>query len=321
MLVFLSPAGIFLMWKNKKYNKFTRTILTAFFSVYFVIYASAVTDGLPQQTSTPGNAQNISGSLKVHFIDVGQADSILLQQGNQFMLVDAGNNGDARVIKNYLDNQGVSELKYFIGTHKDEDHIGSADYILNSFKVGKVYFPKQTATTQTFKDFSTAVKNKGLSLTVPKPGDQFKLGDALITVLAPKRSNYGDSNDYSIVIKASFGNTSFLLTGDAEAESEKEMLESGMDLSATLLKAGHHGSRTSTSKAFLDKVNPKYAVISAGKDNKYGHPAQETMDRFKNKGIKVYRTDEQGTIIATSDGEAITFNRDPGSYKGIVSSK
>jgi competence protein ComEC len=273
----------------------------------------------PLKTAEPNNPTN--GELKISYIDVGQADSILLQQGTNFMLVDAGNNGDAQTIKTYLDKQGVKELEYFVGTHKDEDHIGSADTIINSYKVGKVYFPKQTATTQTFKSFATAVKGKGLSLTVPRVGEQFKLGDATITVLAPNGTSYEDSNDYSIVLKVTYGNTSFLLTGDAEAQSEKEMVASGMDLSATVLKAGHHGSKTSTSQAFLDKVNPKYAVVSVGKDNKYKHPSQESMDRLKSKGVKVYRTDEQGTVVATSNGTDVMFNAEPGSYNGIVSAK
>lgn len=363
MLIFLSPVGIFLMWRYRKYNRITRTILSVFFALWFFFYAVAAASEQQQNliqgntntvtesgnktdssqkaekptqgTSTDSNSQNtttsqsqienlknnnatVTGELKVHFIDVGQADSILLQQDSNFMLVDAGNNGDAQMVKNYLTNQGVKELQYFIGTHKDEDHIGSADYIINSFEVGKVYFPKQTATTKTFKDFVIAVKNKKLLLTVPKVGEEFKLGGATITVLAPKSSSYEDSNDYSIVVKVGFGSTSFLLAGDAEAVSEKEMVASGRDLSATVLKVGHHGSRSSTSQAFLNNVNPKFAVIPVGIDNKYGHPAQETMDRLKNKGVKVFRTDEQGTIIVTSNGKDVAFNVKPGSYKGIA---
>lgn len=314
--------------KQNKNNKAVRTILAAIF-IIVSIYAAfnglnldgkkTQNSGNKPETSQGTNSNNtaVAGELKISFIDVGQADSILLQQGDKFMLIDAGNNGDADTVKKYLASQGVKELQYFIGTHKDEDHIGGADAIINSFKVGKVYFPKQAATTNTFKDFAAAVKNKGLSLTVPKVGEQFKLGEASLTVLAPNSSDYEDSNDYSIVVKVVFGSTSFLLTGDAEALSEREMVSAGKDLSAIVLKAGHHGSATSTSQAFLDKVNPKYAVISAGTGNKYGHPAQETMDRLKNKGVKVFRTDEQKTIIVTSSGKDISFNVQPGSYKGI----
>jgi competence protein ComEC len=296
--------------KQSKNSKIISAIITVIVAIG-LIYTNL--NGM-----TSDDNSKATGQLKVNFIDVGQADSILLQQGDKFMLVDAGNNGDAETVKDYLTSQGVKELQYFIGTHKDEDHIGGADAVINSFNVGKVYFPKQIATTQTYKDFVTAVKNKGLSLTVPKVGENFKLGEAVVTVLAPNSSEYEDSNDYSIVVKITYGSTSFLLTGDAEARSEKELVASGKDLSATLLKVGHHGSLTSTSEAFLNKVNPKFAVISAGAGNKYGHPAQETMDKLKAKGVQVFRTDEQKTIIATSNGKEINFNVKPGSYKGIT---
>jgi competence protein ComEC len=299
--------------KKNKNNKIVNAIITIIFIVG-VIYGSI--NGITSDEKNSNTA--LSDELRVNFIDVGQADSILLQEGDKFMLIDAGNNGDAKTVNDYLTSQGVKELQYFIGTHKDEDHIGGADGVISSFKVGKVYFPKQVATTQTYKDFVTAVKNKGLSLTVPKVGEQFKLGDAVVTVLAPNSSEYEDSNDYSIVVKVTFGSTAFLLTGDAEARSEKELVDSGKDLSATVLKVGHHGSLTSTSQAFLDKVNPKFAVVSAGTGNKYGHPAQEIMDKLKAKGVKVFRTDEQKTIIATSNGKDINFNVKPGSYKGIT---
>lgn len=313
--------------KQNKNNKIISAIITVIFVIGFIYTAfNGITSDenktdTKQGVLTESNKNNntaVIGELKVNFIDVGQADSVLLQQGDKFMLIDAGNNGDAQIVKDYLTSQGVKELQYFIGTHKDEDHIGGADAIINSFKVGKVYFPKQEATTQTYKDFVTAVKNKGLSLTVPKVGEQFKLGEATVTVLAPNSSKYEDSNDFSIVVKVTLGSTNFLLTGDAEALSEKELVASGKDLSATVLKVGHHGSLTSTSQAFLNKVNPKFAVISAGTGNKYGHPAQETMDKLKAKGVKVFRTDEQKTIIATSNGKDIEFNVKPGSYKGIT---
>jgi competence protein ComEC len=286
---------------------------------------SNTSESKPQESSSNNEPTKVpentitTGELKVHFIDVGQADSILVQQGNNYMLVDAGNNEDSQTLRNYLNQQGVSELEYFVGTHKDEDHIGSSDYVINSLKVGKVYFPKQTATTRTFEDFVTAVKGKGLKLTVPTVGESFKLGEATITVLAPNSSSYEDANDYSIVLKVQYGNTSFLLTGDAESVSESEMLSKGVNLSSTVLKVGHHGSKSSTSQTFLDKVNPKYAVISVGEGNSYGHPTQEIMNRLKAKNIPVYRTDENGTIVATSDGNSISFSTKPGSYNGITS--
>ncbi|MGV8905920.1 MAG: ComEC/Rec2 family competence protein [Acetobacterium sp.] len=282
----------------------------------------ATNDTTPQNDNTttvsPG-IPAVTGEIKVHFIDVGQADCILVQQGNSNMLIDAGNNEDAQTIKSYLDSLGVTALDVVIGTHAHEDHIGSMDTVIDSFPVGEIIFPKQTETTNTFKDFVMAVKNKGLTLTEPSVGSAFNIGEATVTILAPNGTGYDDANDYSVVVKVAYGNTSFLLTGDAEAASESQMVSNGSDLSATVLKVGHHGSRSSTSDSFLDKVNPKFAVISVGKGNSYGHPTQEVMNRLQARGIPVYRTDENGTIVATSNGNDVTFNTDPGSYNGMSS--
>ncbi|WP_443660973.1 ComEC/Rec2 family competence protein [Clostridium algidicarnis] len=258
----------------------------------------------------------VKGELKVHYIDVGQADSILLQQGSNSMLIDAGNNADSELVKKYITDQGITKLDFLVGTHPHEDHIGGLDYVINSFKIGKIYMPKATSTTKTFKDVVNAIKSKSMKISVPTPGQTFKLGEATCTILAPNGSKYEDPNNYSIVIKVTFGSNSFLFTGDAEDVSEKEMLAKGFDLKADVLKVGHHGSKSSTTQGFLDKVSPKYAVVSVGKGNDYGHPVQSTMDRLKNKNIELYRTDENGTVIATSNGKNISFNVKPGSYNG-----
>lgn len=263
----------------------------------------------------------LNGNLKVHFIDVGQADCILIEQDSKYMLIDAGNNGDGKLVKNYLLKEGIKSLDYVIGTHPHEDHIGGLDYVINDFKIGKIYLPKATSTTKTFQDVVTAMKNKGLKAALPKPGETFNLGSATCTILAPNSSDYKDLNNYSIVVKLEFGSSSFLFTGDAEDISEKEILAKGFDVKADVLKVGHHGSRSSTTNEFLSKVNPKYAVISCETGNDYGHPHKETMDKLKGKNIPVYRTDELGTIIATSNGKTISFNTKPGSYKMGVSTK
>ncbi|MBU3198510.1 MBL fold metallo-hydrolase [Clostridium estertheticum] len=268
-----------------------------------------------ENTATVSRVKNtVTGTLKVSYIDVGQADSILIQQGSNSMLIDAGNNEDSSTVKNYISNQGITKLDYVIGTHPHEDHIGGMDYIINSFKIGKIYMPKATSTTKTFQDVVSAIKAKGLKVTAPVVGQTFKVGNATATILAPNSSGYKDLNNFSIVIRLTFGSNSFMFDGDSEDVSENEMLSKGLNVSADVLKVGHHGSNSSTTEAFLNKVNPKYAVISVGKDNSYGHPHKSTMDKLKAKGIKVYRTDENGTIIATSNGKNITFNTKPGSY-------
>ncbi|MFU0824668.1 ComEC/Rec2 family competence protein [Clostridium sp.] len=256
-----------------------------------------------------------SGDLKVHFIDVGQADSILITQGSNSMLIDAGNNEDSNLVVNYLKKQGITKLDYVVGTHPHEDHIGGLDAVIRAFDVKKVYMPKKTSTTKTYKDVITAIKDKGLKIAIPARGTTFKLGEATATVVAPSESgDYEDVNNYSIVIKLKYKNTSFLFAGDAEDVSEQEIIKGGYDIKADVLKVGHHGSRSSTTEVFLNKVSPKYAVISVGEGNEYGHPHKSTMDRLKSKGIPVYRTDEAGTIIATSNGNSITFSSKAGSY-------
>lgn len=275
------------------------------------------------EPSKPVLGGNISSSkektcrtLQVHYIDVGQADSILILQGTHAMLIDAGNNDDYELVYKYLDKQGIKNLEYVIGTHPHEDHIGGLDYIINNFNIGKVILPKDAkSNTKTYTDVLKAISKKGLKAINPIPDTSFKLGEAVCTILAPNSSSYEDLNNYSVVVKIEFGDNSFLFEGDAEALSEMEMVKKGYDLKADVLKVGHHGSSSSTCAKFLAKVQPKYAVISVGKDNSYGHPQKGTMDRLKSSKVKVFRTDECGTIVALSDGKNITFNAKTGDYK------
>jgi competence protein ComEC len=265
-------------------------------------------------TPAASESQGVSGELKVHFINVGQADSILIIDGNKSMLIDAGNNPDGADVVNYIKEQGIKKLDIVIGTHAHEDHIGGMDTVIKSFDIGQVFLPKTTHSTKTFEDVLLAIKAKGLKISSPTPGTDIKLNSAMGKILAPNGSDYKDLNDGSIVVKLNFGNNSFMFTGDAEEASEREILGKGFDVKSDLLKVGHHGSYSSTTDSFLKAVNPKYAVIMVGKDNSYGHPHKTTVEKLKTKGIKVYRTDELGTIIATSDGKNITFNTKEGSY-------
>jgi len=253
----------------------------------------------------------INDELKVHFIDVGQADSILIQEANgNNMLIDAGNNSDSDFVVNYIKEQGIDSLDYIIGTHPHEDHIGGLYAVINTFNVGKIIMPKVSNNTKTFEDVLMAVKNKNLKVTSPVSGQTYELGNATFKILGPNCDVYDSLNNYSIVIYLEFGETSFVFTGDAETESENEMIKNDYDLKADVLKAGHHGSTTSSSAAFIKAIAPKYSVISVGKDNSYGHPDSIILNRLKTMNVKVLRTDESGTIVFTSDGTNLTYVTD-----------
>lgn len=287
---------------------------------------STVPDTAPEQTTattqkqvTPGETQQpiISGSLKVHFLDVGQADSMLIETpGGKSMLIDAGNNADSDMVVSYIKNKKINKIDVLVGTHPHEDHIGGMDVVIKSFDIGKIYMPKASSTTKTFEDVLNALKAKGLKVTTAAAGVSIDLDKGTgCEILAPIGSGYGDINNYSVVIKLTFGDTTFLFAGDAEELSEKEMLNKGYDLKADVLKIGHHGSSSSTSAAFLKAVAPEYAVICVGKENSYGHPTKETLDKLVQAKIQVLRTDINGTIIAVSDGKTVTFDKEPTAAK------
>lgn len=259
--------------------------------------------GCGQQAVTTSESQPEAPGLKVHFIDVGQADAILVQSNGHNMLVDAGNNGDADLVVNYLKDQGVTKLDTIIATHPHEDHIGGMDVVIKNFDVGEALIPKVNYTTRTYRDVLLALRK--VKTTAAQGGQSFNLGQAQVAILGPNNNKYEELNDYSIVCKVTYGQTSFLLTGDAGVEPEQEMLQRGYDLKADVLKVAHHGSSTSTSKAFLKAVNPKMAVISVGQHNDYGHPHKETLQRLAAQGVKVYQTAQVGTIVMTSDGQKI----------------
>jgi competence protein ComEC len=247
--------------------------------------------------------------LKIHYIDVGQADCIFIQTPNHHnLLIDAGKNEDADKILSYLHNQKIKLIDILVATHPHEDHIGSMAAIINKYNVGQLYMPKISTNTETFLNLLKTIKAKGLTINTAQAGCFLNIDPSLvIEMLAPNNSKYEDLNDYSAVIKIVYNQTSFLFTGDASRVSEKEMLKLKYDLKADVLKVGHHGSNTSTTGRFLQAVSPKYAVISVGANNDYGHPGQYTLSRLMNAGIKVYRTDLNGTVTAISDGQNISF--------------
>lgn len=247
-------------------------------------------------------------NLTVHYLDVGQADSIFIELPNsQSMLIDAGNEENGSQIVSYIKALGYTKITYLIATHPHADHIGGMAYVINSINIGSIYMPKVSTTTQTYESLLTAISNKGLSVFTAQAGvSLFNADDLEVVILAPNQDQYDNLNNYSAVIKVTYKNNSFLFMGDAETLSENEIAG---DASADVLKVGHHGSSSSTSQSFLDRVNPQYAVISAGTDNDYGHPTQETLDRLTAIGATIYRTDLDGTVVFTSDGINISMDK------------
>lgn len=249
--------------------------------------------------------------MEVHFLDVGQGDSIYITCDGHHMLVDAGNNDKGSAVWGYLQQQGVETLDYVIGTHPDADHIGGLDVVLYKFDCGTIFMPDVENDTRTYEDVLQVLKDKGERATLPEVGDTYSLGKASFTIIAPNGDYGADLNNASVGILLEHGENSFLMTGDAEEEAEEDILKNGLDISADVYKAGHHGSNTASTEAFLEAVNPAYAVISCGEGNSYGHPHAEVLNRFRSMGVEVFRTDEQGTIVAVSDGKDISWNCTP----------
>ncbi|KUG02652.1 come-like protein, metallo beta-lactamase superfamily hydrolase, secreted [hydrocarbon metagenome] len=261
------------------------------------------------------NQQGQDGQqLEVHFIDVGQGDSILVKNGSNAMLIDTGTNNNSIRLQKYIEQQGIKKLDYAIGTNPLKDHIGGMSDLIDNYDISRIILPQINCINSTHKDLQMNMLAKFIKPIYPEPGKIYPLGDASFTILAPSSNSYEALADYSIVIKLVYGQTSFLFTGDAGKISEQEMLDRQFDLSADVLKLGRHGSSSSTMDEFLQAVNPDSAVISVGKDNPYLHPHMETMLKLNENNIAVYRTDEQSSIVAVSDGNNITFCVEPGSY-------
>ena len=239
--------------------------------------------------------------LLIDYIDVGQADSILIRNQDKVMLIDAGTNEAGETVVNYLENLGITKIDYLIGTHPHEDHIGGLDDVINKFDIGQIYMPKIETTTKTFEDVLEAIENKNLTVTAPNKGDEIVLGQATGKIMTEPILDKDNLNVSSLVFRLEFGNNSFLFMGDAEEENEKTISWTKTDV----LKVGHHGSSTSSSEEFLKQVQPQYAIIMVGEDNSYGLPTQETINKLNTIGSTIYRTDENGTIQLTSDGNTI----------------
>lgn len=258
------------------------------------------------QTVTIASASGVQ--VKVHFIDVGQGDSIYIQlPGNNDILVDGGDNSKGSVVVSYLKNQGVDDIELMIATHMHADHIGGLDDVLAAFGVEAVVDDGMAADTATYRDYRAAVLAEGCRYETVKSGRSWAFGSCALKVLGPVR-DHNDANNNSVVCLLDCGEVEFLFAGDAGAEAEAEADLVGRPIASEILKVGHHGSRTSTSQAFLDAVNPEVAVISVGAGNRYGHPHRETLDKLAAAGVKVYRTDLNGTVVVTTDGGTYTMS-------------
>ncbi len=248
------------------------------------------------------------GEAIYHFIDVGQGDAILVTTAEGNMLIDTSESGARDELDAYLKAAGIKSLKYLVLTHPDADHIGNADFVINNYEVENVLMTDHAATSKTYERLLDAIENSKANLEIVEAGYKFSLGAIQNTVIAPNE-DYNDPNEMSLVIKSVYGKTSVMLTGDAEVESEEDIVKkwSADALKCDILKVGHHGSTTSTTDAFLAAVDPDIAVISCGEGNKYGHPHKETMDKLTAKGIKIHRTDTEGSIIYKTDGETFVL--------------
>lgn len=291
-------------------RKNIKKIINFAISIVIILFIIFKTDFLSdiKNTASISNVINsserleVTGDLNVYFIDVGQADCIYINQGDYNMLIDAGNNKDGEKLVNYFKSLNIKKFNYVVATHPHEDHIGGMDDIINNFKIDEFYMPDKLSTSKTFEDVLDALSNNNLNYYAPQKGESFSLGDAKFKVIY-SGDDTNDINDSSIILKMTYGSNSFLFTGDATSNVEKIILNE--DIESDVLKVAHHGSDYSSTEEFLDKVSPKYAVISVGENNSYNHPSSSTLDKLNKRNIKLYRTDLNGTIIFTSDGKNI----------------
>jgi competence protein ComEC len=291
------------MAKRRKKQKQTLTgiALTLLVTILAALGVMFGPDLLGNEPSAPVGG----GEVQFHFIDVGQGDAALIRTEKGDILIDAGTNSSEEELKAYLDRLGVTDIEYAIFTHPHEDHIGGADMVLEAYNVKNVILPDATSTSKTFERMMDAIEAERCEVIEATPDKTFRLGELTCTILAPISTSYKETNNYSVVLRAEYGDTSVLFTGDAELDSEEEMLTryrfKGL-LDCDILKAGHHGSDTSSGQAFLDAVSPVHAVISVGEGNTYDHPKQEILTRYEAMKITIHRTDKEGNIVFTSTG-------------------
>ena len=294
------------MRKNKG-NKKVQILITIIFLIIGACGYVFGDDFFSSKGSSNLNGE-VNGVAEIHYLDVGQGDAIYIKANNKDILIDAGPKSDSEKLMTQLKKLNIDDFEIVIATHPHEDHIGGMTEVFKLYDVKSFYMSDKTHITKTFTNMMKAVSDEGLKVNILKSGDYIDLGGgARFDVYSPIGKNYEELNDYSPIMKLTYGNNKFMFTGDAEVLSEEEVLSkySASELKSDVLKVGHHGSTTSTSDAFLDAVNPTYAVISLGVDNSYGHPHKEIINKLNNSKIKTYRTDLSGQITITSDGNNI----------------
>lgn len=301
------------MERSKK-KKIKRKISFGFFIVILInIFVLAILDKTEMFTYQDlmiklrlMDYSSIDADVSVHFIDVGQGDSILIKSKDKNVLIDAGERNKGEEVALYLKENKVEKLDYIIATHPHSDHIGGLPYIIENFQVSEVIVPEiideKVPTTQIYYEFLESVSKKGLLLTPARVGDKYDLGSSYFEILSPKGNDYDDLNDYSVVINLNHKNNNFLLCGDAETKVEKEMLNDKLLRDVDVLKAGHHGSSSSSSNDFLEKIMPEYFVVMCGEGNSYNHPSEKTIEKFASYSKNIYRTDINGNIMFLSNG-------------------
>lgn len=309
-------------------KKLVKSLATIILVIIAAIFGINLTDLLPEvsnptKETTQNVAQNsnehtqVEGILTLTMIDVGQADSFLLVQGDTVALIDCGTRSTGEDVVEHLKSIGITEIDYVFGTHPHDDHMGGMYDVITNVNVGKIIIPKVKVgevTANWYMQLLNEIKTGDYQLEYAKLGTIYKLGDATIEIIGPISDPGDNLNNYSIVMKISFGEMDIIMTGDAEKDVEADILTSGKNIDAEILKIGHHGSDTSTSKEFLDAISPVYALISAKVGNKYYHPIKETMQNLKERNIEVYRTDENGTVVLTITSNNVSFSCEPGDY-------
>lgn len=316
------------MSNGKNGRKALSKLLTTFAIILVFMFLECILYGT-QENGTIGdtnnssnkeevsNVQSAEGELTLIMIDVGQADSFLLVQDGKTALIDCGTRSTGEDVVEYLKSQGIIRLDYVFGTHPHDDHMGGMYDVITNFEIGKIIIPETKLgeiTSNWYMKLMQEFKNGLHDVEYAKLGKVYNLGGATMKIIGPISEPDGNLNNYSIVLKVSFGDMDVIMTGDAETVVEKEILESGENIDAEILKVGHHGSDTSSSEDFLDAITPEYALISAKIGNMYKHPVESTMEKLENRDIEVYRTDENGTVVVTITADDISFSCNPGDY-------